>query len=495
MKLYKGQVLSEGVAIGNIYIPEEIKSRKSLGKKREKEKLLAAIDKALLQIENLKNDNKENVEYLNIQKLLIEDYTLKDQALKHIDEGLNANESIELVLNKYALELTNCHNSYLQERASDILDIKHRILENMSRHKKYLEEPFILYSKNLRPSFIIQNKKNILGVITINGGYSSHGAILCRQLNIPYMIANIHSIESCLAILDTRKQQIILNPEQQDIEHYEYVLKELAKEEFEALEHAPFGFYANVSDNLELDRVLSYKFDGIGLYRTEFIFMNDDRPYSFEEQFEIYHEAVLKLKDKPICFRTFDIGDDKKLSYIDSSTKGSENYINNPLLFETQIKALLKANDYDNMKIMFPMITSYTEFVFLKNWVNRIKEEVCPNSVIKIGMMLETKEAINHLNEFKDVDFMSIGTNDLVLSIYHIERDNQQQKLQKYLNQLIEDLSTVVAYCEREQIELSICGELAAIGPALREFIRIGVKNFSVATPAIRILNKIYKEF
>lgn len=495
MKLYKGRVLSEGVAIGNIYMPVEIKSRKSLGVKREKEKLLTSIDKALSQIEHLKNENIEDVEYLNIQKLLIEDYTLKDQALKYIDEGLTANESLELVLNKYALELSNCHNSYLQERASDILDIKHRILENMSRHKKCIEEPFILFTKNLRPSFLIQNKKNILGVITINGGYSSHGAILCRQLNIPYMIANIHTTEPCLAIIDTRKQQIILNPDQKDIDYYNYVLNELAKEEYEAVAHSPYGFYANVSDNLELDRVLAYKFDGIGLYRTEFIFMNDDRPYSFDEQYEIYHEAVLKLKDKPICFRTFDIGDDKKLSYVESSNKGIENYLNNPILFETQIKALLKANDYQNMRIMFPMITSYNEFVFLKNWVNTIKQEICPESTIKIGMMLETKEAMNHLTDFKDVDFMSIGTNDLVLSIYHIERDSQQQKLQKYLDQLIDDLSKVVSYCKQQKIELSICGELAAIGPALREFIRIGVKNFSVATPAVRVLNKIYKEF
>lgn len=494
MKFYKGEVLSEGIAVGKIFMPMEIKSKKSLGVKLEKEKLLKALDLSLSQIEDLKIDNQEHLEYLNVQKLLIEDYTLKDKALAQIEKGNSAVDSLAIVLNQYAEELFACHNGYLQERASDILDIKNRIIGNLEEQNDFVENQFILYTKELRPSFLIQNKRKLLGVITNRGGYSSHGAILCRQLNIPYMIASINALNGSEAIIDTRKQKIIINPDQKDIDIYKEAIKSLALEEYDAIPHNPYGFYANVSDNLEIDKVLKYHFDGIGLYRTEFIFMNDNRPYSYEEQYAIYHEAVLRLEGKPICFRTFDIGDDKVLPYVKSVSKGIDNYLNNPDLFETQVKALLMANEYDNMKIMFPMIKSNNEFVFLKNWVNRIKEKYCKDKKVLIGMMLETKEAINALETFKDVDFISLGTNDLVLSIYHIERDEQHIKMQKYIHHLLDEIKRIVKFCDQNHIELSICGELAAIELALREFIKVGVKNFSVASPAIRVLNKVYKD-
>ncbi|MDE5867979.1 MAG: hypothetical protein K2H02_03450, partial [Anaeroplasmataceae bacterium] len=264
MKFYKGEVLSEGIAVGKIFMPMEIKSRKSLGVKLEKEKLLKALDLSLSQIENLKIDNQEHLEYLNVQKLLIEDYTLKDKALVQIEKGNSAVDSLAMVLNQYAEELFTCHNGYLQERASDILDIKNRIIGNLTEQNDLIENQFILYTKELRPSFLIQNKRKLLGVITNRGGYSSHGAILCRQLNIPYMIASINASNGSEAIIDTRKQKIIIDPEQKDIEIYKEAIKSLALEEYDAIPHESFGFYANVSDNLEIDKVLKYHFDGIG---------------------------------------------------------------------------------------------------------------------------------------------------------------------------------------------------------------------------------------
>lgn len=495
LKSYKGEVLSEGVAVGKVYIPKNFTVKKNSTIKKEKEKLEKAIQYSLKQIEHIQFENQADEEYLNIQRLLIEDYTLKLKANEWIEKGFSASGAISKVLNDPIKELASCQNGYLKERALDILDIKNRLIENINQKENTIpQDSFILYDKVLHPSFLIQNKNKVLGVITNKGGYSSHGAILCRQFNIPYMIANINVLEDEKIVLDTRKQQIIVNPLQEEVDHYIKVVHDLSLEEFQAIEHPNCQFLANVSDNLELDKVLKYQFDGVGLYRTEMIFMNEDRPYSYEAQYQIYHEAVLKLKGRPICFRTFDIGDDKTLPYVNSFKKGIDNYINNPELFETQVKAMIMANDYNNMRIMFPMITSYREFIFLKNWVLKIKKENKPDSQIKIGMMLETKEALFHLTDFKDVDFISMGTNDLVLSIYHINRDMQHQKLQKYLDDLIDKTKEIVAFCNRYHICLSICGELAAIGPALKEFMKIGIKNFSVAVPAIRTLNKIYKE-
>lgn len=496
MKIVRGTVLSEGVAVGKMIKIEDFETkRKSLGIKKEKENLKNAIQKSVLQLNELKKENREDNEYLDIQKLLIEDYTLTNRAIELIEKGNSAVDSITEILNEYAMELANCHNTYLSLRANDIYDVKTRLLENLIGHKSTkIEEPFILYAFNIRPSFIIQYKNKLLGVVTKKGGYSSHGAILCRQLNIPYMISDIEYKNEIDIILDTRKQQIIIEPTQENIAVYKEAIHLLSLEEYQAIPHPNYGFYANVSDNSELDKVLKYQFDGVGLYRTEMIFMNHDRPYSYEEQYQVYHDAVLKLKEKPICFRTFDIGDDKSLPYIKTIQKGIQNYMDNPILFETQIKALLMANEYNNMRIMFPMISSYTQFVFLRNWVLEIKEKVNPNSKVKIGMMLETKEALDRIKDFKDVDFISVGTNDLVLSIYHIKRNEQKEKMEKYLNNLLLKMKAVVEFCKQNNIFLSICGELAAIPEALKEFMQDGVTNFSVASSAIRVLNKIYKD-
>ncbi len=498
MEVYKGDVLSEGIAVGKAYVEKSgfAKWVKKLGGKQDKKALERAINDSIKQIEEIKNNNAENQDYLNIQILLISDPILKEKTFNLLDAGMSASQSVDQVLDEYAQSLTSSTNQYLQQRAIDILDIKNRILSNLNGSDWRLADThFIYYARQLHPSFLIQNKKKILGIVTNSGGYSSHTAILCRQLNIPYLVSKIKVKDEDLIVLDTRKQQIIVNPDQENLSHYEEIIKKLANESYQAVVHKDFGFYANVSDNSELDKVLEYNFDGVGLYRTEMIFMNTNRPYTYEEQYEIYSEAVEKLTFKPIYFRTFDIGDDKQLPYIKSYKKGIDNYKNNPVLFRTQIEALINANKYDNLGIMFPMIFNNEEFNYLRNWVLDIKKELGNTSQIKLGMMLETREAMEKLREFENVDFISIGTNDLVLSIYHINRNLQKEQMEKYINDLVSKIAEVVQICQDKGISLSICGELAAITNALKSFMKIGVKNFSVATPAIRVLNKVYKEF
>ncbi|MDE6660719.1 MAG: hypothetical protein K2J93_02705 [Anaeroplasmataceae bacterium] len=496
MGCYSGMVLSEGIAIGKVHILSySAMTQVKIDPAKEKEKLEIAIKNSIKELENLKKISKENEEYISMQILLLSDPLLLTKTNQEINLGHSASESVEIVLNEIMKPLLDATSSYLKERALDLSDIKERILRNLIGKKSLdIKTDFILVAEELHPSFLIQHKNQLLGVITHKGGYSSHGAILCRQFNIPYMIANIAAIEGETIILDTRKQQIITSPKDQEIKHYQEITQKLSMEVFEAIEHSPYQFLANISDNSELERVQSYGFDGIGLYRTEMIFMNSDRPYTLEEQYEIYSVAVQAMKNKSICFRTFDVGDDKQLSYITASKKGIDNYIHNPLVFKTQIEAIIKANLYNIVKIMFPMIYSADEFDFLKKWVLQIQKEMKDSSFIEFGIMLETEEALNSIESFKDVDFISIGTNDLVYSIYHIHRDDQNTELE-YLKDLISKLKRVVTFCKKNKITLSICGELAAISPALKEFIRMGITSFSVATPAIKILNHIYKEF
>lgn len=494
---HKGTVLSEGLAIGRAHIVSYsvLEDKKALGVLEEKNKLEEGIAASLQQIEDMKLKNEENREYLEVQRLVIGDVVLKEKAITWIEQGCSAIGSLERVFEEYIDILKNSTSRYLKERSMDFEDIKTRIIQNiLGTSKEVYSGKFILVAELLHPSFLIQNKRNILGIITRQGGYSSHGAILCRQLNIPYMVASIEVKEADFLILDTRKQQVYVNPEQKKILKYKKICTALSKESYHAVLHPSYGFYANVSDNMELAKVLEYGFDGVGLYRTEFILMNQDAPYTCEEQYQIYKEAVEALMGKSICFRTFDIGDDKQLSYAKTYRKGVDNYLNNPKLFEDQIEALLKANLFGSMKIMFPMITTFEEFEILRDWVYRIQARMNDSSTIALGIMLETKEAFEHIEDFKTVDFISIGTNDLVLEIYDIGRDMQAKELQKYIKDLVLKLKRVVAFCEEHQIQLSICGELAAITTPLKKFMKIGVKNFSVAAPAIKVLNKVYKE-
>ncbi|MDE6407547.1 MAG: hypothetical protein K2K48_06750 [Anaeroplasmataceae bacterium] len=497
MSSYSGKVLSEGVAIGKVHILNQHSISQINNKPKEEiKKLKKAIEDSIRELESLKKKSKENEEYISMQILLLSDPMLLSKANQEIEAGLSGSQAVSNVIHEIMNSLLDATSSYLKERVMDLSDIKERILRNLIGNKSLeIQSDFILVAEELYPSFLIQNKSKLLAVITHRGGYSSHGAILCRQFNIPYMVSSAEAKEGETIIIDTRKQQIITSPEEKEIQHYQEVLAKLSKEGFEAIEHRPYQFLANVSDNSELERVKQYGFDGIGLYRTEMIFMNSDRPYTLEEQVEIYSEAVEAMQNKSICFRTFDIGDDKQLSYIEASKKGVDNYIHNPIVFKTQIEALIQANHYNTIKIMFPMIHTAEEFKFLKKWVLQIQKEMKDTSYIEFGIMLETEEALSTIESFDNVDFISIGTNDLVYSIYHIHRDVQTVELEDYLKDLIAKLKRVVDFTKERNITLSVCGELAAIEPALKEFMRIGIKNYSVATPAIKILNHIYKEF
>ena len=208
--------------------------------------------------------------------------------------------------------------------------------------------------------------------------------------------------------------------------------------------------------------------------------MNKDRALTEDEQYEIYNDAILELKQRPITFRTFDIGDDKQLPYLKADKKGVRNYRNYPDLFKDQIKALIRANRYQNMKIMFPMIETYDEYSYLRDLVVKYKKELGSKQYLKIGMMLETKEAIKNLDDFKDVDFISLGTNDLTHELYNINR-NEVSNYDMYIDNLIEVIKNVVEHCKKYNIELSICGEIAGIPQVTSKLLDAGIRNFSVS--------------
>ncbi len=495
MKTAIKEVLSNGYVLGKIRIFSDKEVYKKESAQIEWERFVKAKQDAIHQIEQLKQNNAELSQYLTAQELMVDDPGLNKGVKKAIEEGKSVADAILCAMETYIDGLKNSSSTYLQERVADLEDVEQRLIFSLMNDEKNQEnEPYILVIDTLYPSYLISHRENILGVIIRQGGYTSHSAILCRMWDIPLVISEEEFVEGQTIIIDTRKNLINHCPTEQDQKEFQEIKEEKSHYEKKAIDHGDFLFLANVSSNTDLKKVIQYGFDGIGLYRTEFIFMNQKEAYTFQQQYEIYRQAVEMMKGKWICFRTFDIGDDKQIPYMVSFKKGIENYKNNPIVFINQVKALLKANVYGTMKIMFPMIASREEFLYLKRWVLKIREENHYN-MVRLGMMLETKEALEHIQDFDCVDFISIGTNDLTAEIYKINREMALNSFEEYMKDLIQRLKPVVEFCEKNHIELSICGELASVRKAAIEFYKLGIKNLSVAPSAIQMLNLTYTDF
>lgn len=495
MKLLIKSILSNGCALGKIKSVDDTSEYIKSNTTEELKRFYEARDITIKQLSELKNNNEDMVDYLIIQEHMVLDPNLELRVNEHIMNNYSAVEAIKKSMQKYKEGLLKSSSTYLQERVIDIDDVEYRIVNNLaSISKEQVNHPYILNAQSIFPSYLIANKNNLIGVIVKKCGYTSHVAIMCRNYDIPLVISDEDFSDDEVVIIDTAKNLIIKNPNADEINDYS---KRISKDDHfskNAVSHEGYLFLANVQSNEDLKRVIEYGFDGVGLYRTEIVFMNTNRPLTLEEQYNIYSEACEIMKDKSICFRTFDIGDDKKISYIRTHKKGIDNYKNNPQLFTNQVKAMLMANKYNNIKIMFPMVETNEEFLYLKDWVIKIANEFNFN-IPQIGMMLETKEALENIETFTSVDFISIGTNDLTSDLYKLDRDNAIEMIEEYKTDLIDKLKAVVKHCSANNISLSVCGELAAVFNIACLFYSIGIKNLSVAPSSIRTLNSIYMSY
>lgn len=491
-------VISNGIAYAKVVKLHVHELNHDIYSSNDEEELLKytnATENVLKELHDLKAELRDDETLIEVQCLYLTDPVLKKNIEQRIkEEHYTAYAAVDKEFSKYIDALKEARTTYLRERVYDMEDIKRRLLlETEGYENLKIEGEFILVSDTLYPSDLMKYDKQIVGVIAKSGGFTSHSAILCKAHEIPYVIVDDLKLIEGNILIDTRKNIINLKPTKDEIDEYHNLLK--YKDSFEIDNFKDFGIniYANVTSNLDLDKVIKYNMDGVGLYRTEIIFMNLDHPMSYEEQYDIYETACDIMKHKSICFRTFDIGDDKQLPYIKTFHKGIDNYKNNPLIFETQIKALLSANKYNNMKIMFPMIETYEEYLYLKNWVLKIKDEMNNKSKVQIGMMLETKKALENIKEFENVDFMSLGTNDLTKELYNISRE-ETLNYAGFIKDLLRKLKTVVEILNDKHITLSICGELASVKAVVNRLYRVGIRNFSVSTASAKALNEALME-
>ncbi len=444
-------------------------------------------------IDNL-NDIKESkeLEYIEIQKMILNDKYL----LKEIEKYMNSNtaiDSIKIAMNTFIMGLKESNSSYLNERVSDLIDIRNHIIQNLiGSNELILNDKYILIIDEIYPSILINNLSNIIGIVSKKGGFSSHSAIICRNNNIPYVLVDNDIIGEAV-IIDTTRNILITDPDNSIISKFNEYFKLKSSISDKVIKHDGFYFLANCNSNNDVKKASDIGFDGIGLYRTELIFINSNNPLSENKQYEIYKEAIELSNKKEIIFRTFDVGDDKVIKYISASKKGIKNYLDNPDIFISQIKALLRASN-GNVKIMFPMIRSNDEFLYLKDWVSTIAKKL-NIKIPSLGMMLETKEALENISSFITPDFISIGTNDLTSELYNIDRENSSILYQDYIDDLLDKLKNVVDHTNKYNISLSVCGELASITDIAIKLYEIGIKRLSVSPSLINHLNISYLKY
>ena len=415
----------------------------------------------------------------------------------------------------------------MQARAVDVKDISDRLIGILSKKISLTEsynEPVILVAEDFTPSETLQlDKSKILAFITAKGSLNSHTAILARTMNIPAIIGvdlfSSLQADGELAVIDGFSGNIYVNPDKELIDksyrrlneeqEKKNLLQNLKGKENITLDGKKIELFANIGNIKDLPLVISNDANGIGLFRSEFIFLEKNTFPSEEEQFAIYKNAVETMDGKKVIIRTLDIGADKKVEYFD--LKEEENpamglrairlCIKRPDIFKTQLRALLRASVYGNLSIMYPMITSLKEVLNVKKMLMQTASELeaqnIPFKIPEQGIMIETPAAVMISDELaKEVSFFSIGTNDLSQYTMAIDRQNEDldEFFDPYHRAVLRMIELTVKNAHKEGIWVGICGELAADTDLTEEFLSIGVDELSVSPGRVLSVRKKIRE-
>ncbi|MCT4687984.1 phosphoenolpyruvate--protein phosphotransferase [Vallitalea sp.] len=523
MKELFGINVSAGYGIGPVYCynPTEyiITRRKIDDTTNEKAKLEKALILSIEQLRKLYLDYAHNIDdtadIIESHITMIEDPDLKDSIVEKIEKGYNVEWAVDKTIKEYVDIFNNMDNDYFKERSLDIEDIGKRIINNIigktDKPLSKLKEKVILITKELTPSDTLSmDIDKILGIVTETGGKTSHTAILARTLGIP-AVTGIDTITEIVSnqehiIIDGTKGKIILEPEEFQINKYKQMIErriiqlEEEKSFIGCKTKTRDGYNCKICCNMgsldDVQQVLNNDGEGIGLFRTEFLYMNRQIPPSEEEQYDIYSNVGKKLKGKELIIRTLDVGGDKKIEYINIEDELNPFLGNRAIryclqeekLLLTQLKGILRASKECNIKIMFPMITAYEEIIEAKKLLEKAKEKLIEeeksfNENIKVGIMIETPAAVLNSAEFaREVDFFSIGTNDLTQYVCAVDRMNTKVSYlySPYNPAVIKSIKMVVKNAHMEGIEVSICGETASDELLLPLWISLGIDELSV---------------
>ncbi len=527
----RGTGASSGIGIGKAVVvrdekPEVVQVSISDKDKEVKrfEDVLAKITEATMEMaESLANKvGGKEAEILNGHVLLLSDPMLSEEIKQKIqNELVNAEFAVDSVYDMYAGMFASMDDELMQQRATDMKDLKVRILKGLLGMADVdvarLPEGSILVAEDLTPSMTAGlNPQTVYGIVTELGGRTSHSAILSRALEIPAVVAisglleNIHDGDT--VCFDGDKGEVVINPDADTLAEYEkkkeaYLLE---KKELENYKGKPsvtkdgrkVEIVANIGKPEDAQRALEYDAEGVGLFRTEFLFMDRENAPTEEEQFEAYKKVATLMKDKPVIIRTLDIGGDKEIPYL-----GIEQDENPFLgyrairlcldrkedLYRPQLRALLRASAFGDIRIMIPLITCVDEIREAKALIREImedldRENIAYNKNIQVGIMVETAASSIMADVFaKEVDFFSIGTNDLTQYTMCVDRGNAKVSyLYSPLNPaVLRSLKRVITSAKEAGIMVGMCGEAAA-DPLLIPLLLVwGLDEFSMSASSI----------
>ncbi|MFZ5969419.1 MAG: phosphoenolpyruvate--protein phosphotransferase [Bacillota bacterium] len=530
MKLLKGIGVSPGIAIGKALIKEDIiieeKQYSVQDIEQECMRLTEAKEKGKRQLQDLyeitlEKAGKHEAQIFASHTMILEDEAFIGEVESKIrSEKVNAEWALKEVSGHFIKVFEGMDNEYMQERVMDIRDVTQRMQYNLQgiedNHLLMMNESAIIIAKDLTPSDTVQlDTEKVLGFITEVGGKTSHSAIMARSLEIP-AIAGVDHICSKVQhgdwiVFDGSEGAMYINPDQATITKYQEkkavleermrILSAMKESQAITVDGVHFEIAGNIGQPAEVDRVVEKGGDGIGLFRTEFIYMNRKDFPSEEEQFEAYKKVLQKMKEKPVVIRTFDIGGDKELDYLPFPEemnpflgyRAIRLCLDRVDLFKTQLRAILRASIYGNAKLMFPMISAVEELRQSKHILEEVKEGLRNEGIafdenLQVGMMIETPSAVVAADMFaKEVDFFSIGTNDLIQYTMAVDRLNPHvSHLYSPFNpSVLRSIKRVIDEGHKAGIWVGMCGEAAAEPKLVPLLVGMGLDEFSMNPASI----------
>ncbi len=539
--MFKGTSASAGIGIGKVAIVEDvqlvIKRETVSNPQAELERFKAALMQSIKETGALAADlatrvGEKEAEILNGHLMLLSDPMLTGEIENSItNEGVNSEYAIEQTCNTYADMFASMGDELMQQRATDMRDIKTRMQKVLMGVESVdiasLPAGTIIVAKDLTPSMTAGiNPQSVTGIVTELGGRTSHSAILARALEIPAVVAVAdflsHVKNGDEVVLDGSDGSIYVNPDPAVMGEYEAKRDSFLKEKKELEQYigkstvtkdgVHVELVANIGKPEDVDKVLQYDGEGVGLFRTEFLFMDRNAMPTEDEQFEAYKKVAVAMNGKPVIIRTLDIGGDKEIPYM-----GLEKD-ENPFLgyravrfcldrkedvYKPQLRALLRASAFGNIKIMVPLVTCIDELRQVKAIIKELKEEldschVPYNKDIQVGIMVETAAASLIADIFaKEADFFSIGTNDLTQYTMSVDRGNDKVSyLYSPLNPAVLRSIKRIISCGREAgIMVGMCGEAASDPLMIPLLLAFGLNEFSMSASAILKSRKLITSY
>ena len=537
MNVYQGKSVFGGIAIGHLCVykkgEQQVTRQKIADVEAEVKRFQDAKEAAQVQLGELydkavREVGEANAAIFEMHQMLLEDEDYQDSVENIIrTQQVNAEYATAITSDHFSSMFAEMDDDYMKERAADIRDISERVIANLNgenKSKVVTDEPVIILADDLAPSETVQLEKDkVLSFVTVHGSVNSHTAILARTMGIPALVSTemelTDDLDGKLAVVDGNHGVIYVEPDAETMEKMEALKKEeeekkellqtFKNKESITLDGKKVLTYANIGNVKDLALVLQNGAEGIGLFRSEFLYLESETYPTEDEQFEVYKKVAETMAGKRVIIRTLDIGADKQADYFELAKEENPAMgvrairicLTRPEIFKTQLRALFRASAFGNIAIMYPMITSLSEIAQIKKIVEEVKAELDADSVPygtpEQGIMIETPAAATISDLLaEEVDFFSIGTNDLTQ--YTLAIDRQNQSLDSFFDAhhiaVLRMINQTVQNAHKAGIWCGICGELGADSDLTELFLAMGIDELSVSPGRLLTIRRLICE-